>query len=67
MRKLSGATHGLGGWLINWKILILALVVVAHREDSVGGEGAPPLTLGRWGLVLSGWKAIGVPQLMGFL
>ena len=45
MRKLSGATHSLGGWLINWKILILALVIVAHREGLCGGEG---LTLDSW-------------------
>lgn len=65
VRKLLRATHGLGGWLIIWKILILALVFVARREGLCGGEG---LTLDSWspGLMLSGWKAAWVPQSMGF-
>lgn len=66
VRKLTRANHGLGGWLINWKILILALVVLAHPWKDPVGERGSPLTLGSWGFVLSGWKAAWVPQSMGF-
>ena len=40
--KLTRANHGLGGWLINWKILILVLVVVAHPWKDLWGRGAHP-------------------------
>lgn len=64
--KADKGKSRLGGWLINWKILILALDVVSchltlPREDCVR-ERLSPLALGSWGLVLSGWKAAWVPQ-----